>query len=103
VFLLDLIPRGPDIKRRESLADRFPMRKVRPFLCLAGRLYLPGIPQFKKPKKLPDFFNSRFLQKRRTIPHEKCHFLLGMNFLDEEITKLTSNFTERKVCFLYTE
>jgi hypothetical protein len=31
---------GPDTRRREGLADRFPMRKVRPFLCLAGRFYL---------------------------------------------------------------
>jgi hypothetical protein len=31
---------GPDTRRREDLADRFPMRKVRPFLCLAGRFYL---------------------------------------------------------------
>jgi hypothetical protein len=34
---------GPDTSRREDLADRFPVRRVRPFLCLAGRFYL----QFK--------------------------------------------------------
>jgi hypothetical protein len=31
---------GPDTRRREDLADRFPMRRVRPFLCLAERFYL---------------------------------------------------------------
>jgi hypothetical protein len=27
------------------------------------------------------------------IPHEKCHFLLDMDFLEKENTNLTSNFT----------
>jgi hypothetical protein len=30
---------GLDTRRRECLADRFPMKRVRPFLCLAGRFY----------------------------------------------------------------
>jgi hypothetical protein len=29
----------PDIRRKEGLADRFPMRNVRAFLCLAGQFY----------------------------------------------------------------
>jgi hypothetical protein len=31
---------GSDTRRREGIADRFPMRRVRPFLCLAGRFYI---------------------------------------------------------------
>jgi hypothetical protein len=31
---------GPYTRRRGDLTDRFPMRKVRPFLCLVGRFYL---------------------------------------------------------------
>jgi hypothetical protein len=31
---------GPDTSRREDLADRFGMRRVKPFLCLAGFFFL---------------------------------------------------------------
>jgi hypothetical protein len=31
---------GSDTMKREGLADRFPMRKIRPLRCLAGRFYL---------------------------------------------------------------
>jgi hypothetical protein len=31
---------GPDTRWREGLVDRFPMRRVRPFLCLAAQFYL---------------------------------------------------------------
>jgi hypothetical protein len=45
-------------------------------------------------QKAAEFFNRRFLKKKRwTIPHEKCHFLFDMVFLVEEITNLTSNLT----------
>jgi hypothetical protein len=55
--------------------------------------YVPGILQFRKPKKDAEFFNPRFLKKGWTKLYEKCHFLLDMNFLVKKITNSTSNFT----------
>jgi hypothetical protein len=53
-------------------------------------------------QKAGGLFNPRSLKKGWAIPHEKCHFLLDMYFLMTEITNLTSNFTQRKECFLLT-
>jgi hypothetical protein len=44
-------------------------------------------------QKVGDLFQTPLFEKEWTIPHEKCHFLLGMDFLVKEITNLTSNFT----------
>jgi hypothetical protein len=47
---------GPAISRREGLADRFPMRRTKPFLCQAGRFYLyfqTGLNYFRHSCKTP--------------------------------------------------
>jgi hypothetical protein len=49
---------------------------------------------------LPNFANSVFGKKGWTIPHEKCTFLLDMDFLVNEIADLISNFVRRKACIL---
>jgi hypothetical protein len=38
-----------------------------------------------------------------SIPHEKCHFLLDMHFLLNQIDNTTLNFTQVTVCFLSLE
>jgi hypothetical protein len=39
---------GPDTRRREGLADRFPMRRVRPFLCLGEGFYFKLSPSYAR-------------------------------------------------------
>lgn len=46
-------------------------------------------------KKLAKFLTPAFW-KRKNHPHDKCHFLLDIDFFVKVITKLTSNFTWRK-------
>jgi hypothetical protein len=38
-----------------------------------------------------------------SLPHEKCYFLLDMDFLVNKLANLTLNFTWQKVCFLFPE
>lgn len=42
------------------------------------------------------FQTLHFEKKGWTIPHAKCHFLLGVNFLVKQIKSLNLNFTWRK-------
>jgi hypothetical protein len=42
---------------------------------------------------LADFFKRRLLKKGWAIAHEKCHFLVDMDFIEKKITNLTSNFS----------
>jgi hypothetical protein len=91
---------GPDTRRREGLADRFPMRKVRPFLCLAGRFYLhfESSPSYARDssqglRESPAIsaLIVRNIQHTQigsvpvvlsvAFPHEKQHFLLDVDFL----------------------
>ncbi|SAM02115.1 hypothetical protein [Absidia glauca] len=67
---------GPDTKRRGGLTDRFPMRKVRPFLYLAGRFYL----HFELSPSYNWFCPGG---SAVAFPYEKCLVLLGMAFLKE--------------------
>jgi hypothetical protein len=47
---------------------------------------------FRKPKSSPTFQTPLLKKVDGYIPHEKCPFLLNMDFLVKEITNLTSNF-----------
>jgi hypothetical protein len=106
---------GPDTRRREGLAGRFPMRRVRPFLCLAGWFYLhielsrsyardsnqglresPAISvlivhkiQHTQIGSVPVVLPVAFPQ---TIPLEKVHFF-QLTFLVNEMDNPTSNLT----------
>jgi hypothetical protein len=40
-------------------------------------------------------FKRRFDKKDGPSPHEKCYFLLDMNFLVKDITNIIQNFTRR--------
>jgi hypothetical protein len=51
-----------------------------------------GHPPVQKTKKLPMFSNPVF-SKRMGHPQEKCHYLLGMDFLVKDITSFISNLT----------
>jgi hypothetical protein len=110
-------------RRREGLADRFPMRRVRPFLCLAGRFYLhselsPSYAQdssqgFRESPAISVLI-ARKIQHIQIgsvpvvlsvafTPYEKSHFFLYFHFLLDEISNTYSNFTERNMCFLSIE
>jgi hypothetical protein len=55
-----------------------------------------------KPQKCCRIFLTPFFEKKAwTITHEKCHFLLKMDFLMKRVTNLISNFN--KNFFLSTE
>jgi hypothetical protein len=63
---------------------------------------VPDILQFRKQKGCPGFQIPLF-EKGWTIPHEKCPFLLNMDYLDKKITKVTPNFSCRNQYFVSIE
>jgi hypothetical protein len=109
---------GPDTRKREGHADRFPMRRVRSFLCIEKILhcarcinkqnllfdwaplsfvlylhYVSLTSSISENQNAAIFFKTRFLRKGWVIPYEKCLFLLDMVFLVKGITNLLLNFT----------
>jgi hypothetical protein len=67
-------------------------------------------PLAEKTRNLSDFEKKVFKEvqtpnseKRRTIVHENCHFILDMHFIVNAIDNPTSNFSWIKVCFLFIE
>jgi hypothetical protein len=66
------------------------------FTTLPSGLYLRKhrvAPSRSETKKFLNFSNAAIWKKGWTLPHEKCRFLLAIDFLGSEITNLTSFFT----------
>jgi hypothetical protein len=58
---------------------------------------------FRAPLKAAHQIQTPLFQEGWIYPHGKCHFLLDMDFLSKEVTKITSNFTWQKNYFVSTE
>jgi hypothetical protein len=88
------------------------MRRVRPFLCLAGQFYLhfelsPSYArdssQALRESPAISVLTARKIQHTQigsvpvvlsvAFPHEKCRFLLDITLLFKEIAPVISNFT----------
>jgi hypothetical protein len=72
-------------------------------LFISDREKSNSLPKKVKSLHFQKHFKRRHLKKGRTFPHEKYRLLLDMHFLVKEVYIPTSNFRQRKVCYISIE